>query len=154
MLITMCINLWNRCEFSVNHLEAQKNTPPLSTFYSHIKTFLFQLVTLVSHNNQKGYFPQIANISVYLIVDLFRIFLRHLMNHSKRFLFFSDGATFHLLRMKREFLLMGTVDILRKGLFIAVDEFPYSQRPPFYPRFYPRFIHIRSYFDFNRLAVL
>jgi hypothetical protein len=141
------------CDFAVNHLKSKKDIPPLSTFYSHIKILWFQLVILVSHNKQKGYFPSAASSfplemsAQHKKVDKpakkYKEELVCLIIYTARHLSSVSGV--NGLRL---------VDILRNSLFIAVDKSPYSQKRHFYPRFYTRFIHMYLCFDFNRLAVL
>lgn len=135
----------------MNYLEDQKDIPPLSTFYSHIKTMWFQLVILVSHNNQKGYSSKLfssENSAQYKhgTKQLFRAASSTLLKGDVRAAS-TPYSTTEVFRLR-------LVDSLRNMLFIAVDDFPYSQKPSFCPRFYTRFIHMGLYFDFNRLAML
>ncbi len=147
LLITLCINLWNRCDFSVDHLEAQKDIHSLSTFYSHIKTSLFQLVILVSHNMEKGYFKRAAS-SVYskmITSD------KNKVGKPARRADVLLSYTAHSFPSEMSLLL---VHNLQNMLLITVYNFHHSQKPSFYSPFYTRFIHMCLYFDFNGLAVL
>lgn len=161
LLTTMCINLWNRCGFIVNHLEAQKDIPLLSTFSPHIKTFLFQSVMLVFHNKQKGYSSKLfseENSAQYsrkpfthFTKDKWRAVDKNKVAKPD---LQSGLAQDYTARYLPKVNGLRLVHNLMNRLFIAVDEFRHPQKPSFHSHFYPRFIHMCLYFDFNRLAVL
>lgn len=105
---------------------------------------------LVAHNNQKGYCPQAAS---HLPSVNGAQYDRKLFTFGKWLTVDIYNAPFQRNGVSCS-IAAQHVDNLKNMLFIDVDEFHYSQKPPFYPHFYTRFIHTCLYFDFNGLAVL